>query len=284
MNADYALTTGHSHYVCEDYAASGVDGKGDPFVLVSDGCSMSPFTDIGSRFVVRSAAQFLEQDDFGRLPPDFHSLVAKKALDLTRQLSLPIGSCAPGDGSTCDATLLTIRTDGKDCLINVLGDGVIVVKPKNQDRFYMYAISYSKNRPEYIAYAAQDDRREMYLSGTDNTKTVTSYVPVDEDRFTIYESEPAATRMQPEAVHGEFEWVGVASDGIQSFYRMVETGGGLIQEPVPLEQVALKLFDFRGKSLTGKFVQRRMTRFLRDAAKLGWINDDDLSFGVVSFL
>ncbi|HYO91642.1 MAG TPA: hypothetical protein VEQ40_08400, partial [Pyrinomonadaceae bacterium] len=69
MNADSAFLIGATHAVCQDYAVAG-NGTPDeraavsnlqanPYVILSDGCSSSPDTDIGARLLVKAAEQVL---------------------------------------------------------------------------------------------------------------------------------------------------------------------------------------------------------------------------------
>src|SRR5690606_26615739 len=49
------------------------------------------------------------------------------------------------------------------------------------------------------------------------------------------------------------------SDGVESFYRMVDTGPSKAPEAIGLPEVLRKLLDFKGYQ--GEFVARRMQRF-----------------------
>ena len=69
MNADSAFRMGSTHAVCQDYAvasawtaAAHTDGAAPPprpYIILSDGCSSTPDTDVGARLLVKAAEPLL---------------------------------------------------------------------------------------------------------------------------------------------------------------------------------------------------------------------------------
>ena len=57
---DAFFSIGKTHMVCQDYARSGTTRAGHPYAIVCDGCSSSPDTDLGSRFLAMSFASYVE--------------------------------------------------------------------------------------------------------------------------------------------------------------------------------------------------------------------------------
>src|SRR5215203_2249321 len=49
MNTDCFFNIGATHSVCQDYVVA------SPYLILSDGCSSSPDTDIGARLLVKAA-------------------------------------------------------------------------------------------------------------------------------------------------------------------------------------------------------------------------------------
>jgi hypothetical protein len=54
MNANHYFSIGKDHAICQDYAISKLINNGGCAIL-SDGCSSSPSTDIGSRLLAMAA-------------------------------------------------------------------------------------------------------------------------------------------------------------------------------------------------------------------------------------
>ncbi len=52
MNTDWFSSQGSQHRINQDYVLSGND-----YVILSDGCSMAPNSDIGARLLTHSAKQ-----------------------------------------------------------------------------------------------------------------------------------------------------------------------------------------------------------------------------------
>ena len=51
MKIDSAFQIGKTHDICEDFALTGTKNSIVPYTIVSDGCSSSPLTDVGSRIL-----------------------------------------------------------------------------------------------------------------------------------------------------------------------------------------------------------------------------------------
>ena len=58
MNANCAINIGSTHALCQDYALARNDG---PYVILSDGCSSSPDTDVGSRLLVKASEKIFKE-------------------------------------------------------------------------------------------------------------------------------------------------------------------------------------------------------------------------------
>ena len=61
INVDSFLKKGKQHFICEDYIINSDDRDTMPYIILSDGCSSSENTDIGSRVLVRSALNILDE-------------------------------------------------------------------------------------------------------------------------------------------------------------------------------------------------------------------------------
>lgn len=274
MNADAIFAIGKTHTVCQDYTRAGRtperNGRpGRPYAIASDGCSSSPDTDFGSRFLAVAAIQAL--DLYG------DNLVERGEWAVWRAKE-----AVPGGLSTrcLDATMLAAyeRDDG---LIQAVawGDGVIFALGQNGD-VTAWEIDFG-GFPAYLSYLLDPDRLRGYVAEGHGKRTVRLWVngvlkSTDEDCITAsgdrtlrYDGFAFTQVFDPAAV----KMVGVATDGLMSF-RRTDT-----HEPVPLAQVIPHVVDVRVPK--GEFIQRSSGCFLtKTCPKLGWQHTDD--YGVAA--
>lgn len=284
MNADSAFQIGASHAVCQDYSLAGTllpsvsskefDPQGRPYVILSDGCSSSPDTDIGARLLVKAAEQtLLEPGNPATCEvAEIHEEAARLALTWAAMLGLR--------PQAVDATLLTAHLVGEELFIGCSGDGVICLQTR-AGALDVYSISYASNYPLYPAYTHQPERLLALKDAGRSDREVTHFRSASiEDCL-----QPSGTSggNSPTAVFticpAEYKYVALFSDGIHSFFDTGQNGAGGRGEAIPLDEVLRSLISF--KSTRGAFVGRRMKRFLKDCQNKGWQHADDLAFGAL---
>lgn len=261
MEADAYFALGKAHTVCQDYAGVQKDGVGVR-IAVSDGCSSSPDTDFGSRFLVKT---LLGSPSFSLDYPEFLARMAYKAVS---SLGLP--------SSSLDATLLVAEIRGANLNVMAYGDGVIDVEFKSGVR-QTYSIEFSNEAPAYLSYFLRQNDLDTYFARYGNRKV------------TIDDSETDLPRVLTSKVSkGEygfsltFPWdrvgrVTLCSDGVRSFRKLVPPG---TFESVSLDRVLTEVNSI--KAPAGAFVVRRMRRFLYDyCPKQGWFHDDDVAVATI---
>jgi hypothetical protein len=241
MNANSAIRIGSTHSVCQDYVIARNDG---PYVILSDGCSSSPDTDVGSRLLVRGAEIIMNEclEDVEQ----WHKEAARLALDWAALLGLPVQSV--------DATLLTAHVSGDELIIACSGDGVVVLESWNGS-LDVQRISSPTGYPFYPCYDHQSERLAEFRSKSDSSIRIFKLKARD------------------------YKYAAVASDGVDSFFRKQQSANGKRTENVPLRDVIHELWSF--KNSHGAFVERRLNRFTKDAQANGWQHADDLSIGVI---
>lgn len=267
MEADAYFAMGKSHTVCQDYA--GVKGTGVGVrVAVSDGCSSSPDTDFGSRFLVKAT---LGSPAFSLPTAPFIAALANEG---AMAVDLPT--------SCLDATLLAAHVDAvrEDSLdVIAYGDGVIDIEFKNGDRS-TYSIEFEKEAPGYPSYFLRPDDMALYLEKYGRRTLTINVTPTDRDPYTnVVESR--VTRDEY-GYKQRFPWskvrrVTLCSDGVRSFRRVVTPG---VFQSVPLQQVLAEITTIH--STAGSFMVRRMRRFLYDfCPKNGWFHEDDVGVATI---
>lgn len=275
MNQDSAFFIGKTHNVCQDYAVHGANFN-DGFAIVSDGCSSSPNTDFGSRFLAMGARNAFMADFTGH-DLDLHSfdeLLVAKAMDN----AISYGDPMHFHYSYLDATMLLAHVrDGK---VNVIatGDGVIVTKDKD-GVIIVREITYADGAPVYMNYYRDEPRITELRRVYDCTKTIkTSIVYKDgEDDDVNTVSDKLFESFQFDI--NQYEFVAVMTDGVSSFQKPLITPTSKTWSSIKTAHVVRDLMAIKG--VNGPFVERRCKAFLRDCQKQGIIHADDFSVGMI---
>ena len=259
--ADAHFTIGKTHEVCQDYATADDQGQSGlssmlAHAVVCDGCSSSPDTDWGARFLARAGASALQPFDALNVVRRADSY--RKALEL-----------AP---TALDATLLLIReTPQGDAEVTVCGDGVVVAQRRDGTGYAHWSLSFNNNAPAYLSYLLDLERLATYQ------KTGCGFLTVKGDEYPVKEWDPAVP--PPLGIHfhkvfprAKYDLVLVLSDGAESFWKRE----GTRFVPVPLADVLTQVLDF--KTLTHGFIKRRVGRFLtKFCTENGWQHNDDFA-------
>jgi hypothetical protein len=248
MNADATINIGSTHSLCQDYVIAR-----DGYVILSDGCSSSPDTDIGARLLAKALDQRLKKT--GGIE-ELHKDAARTALSWANMIGLPPESV--------DATLMSIHVTGDDLIIACSGDGVIMVESK-AGVLDVYAISSPSGYPFYPSYVHQPDRLAELVHNDRCTKTIKNFRSTN---VTTSDSLTITFRLNA----ADYKYAAVASDGMTSFYSK-DVG------PLSLPDVLKEFWPF--KNSHGAFVARRMKRFKKDTQPKGWQHADDLAIGVI---
>ena len=273
MRADSIFAMGKAHTVCEDYARDGkIPGTERAFAIVSDGCSSSPDTDFGSRFMTVAAIQTLARSG------DRFNL--GEIIHLAKQPTA--GFMSP---FCLDATLM-MAWEKENGMIGVVaaGDGVIIAR-KWTGKTEVWAIDQG-GAPAYLSYMLDPNRFKEYRAQGYGRRLVTHYVDGEEMSDgrddTVYMTHDGSRTPAFDGMGFEIELdpsgynlVMVSSDGLQSFKNM-ET-----QQEVPLLEVIPHVMDIR--VLTGAFLRRAHNWFLtKTCPKLSWQHTDD--FGTAALI
>jgi hypothetical protein len=281
MNSDSAFLIGSTHEVCQDYAVAGSrlpvedsSSQAEPYVIISDGCSSSPDTDIGARLLVKAAQRLLLSH--GRMAAgclqEIHEEAARVALS---QASL-MGLCP----QSVDATLLTVHLYDDRAIIGCSGYGLIVLQ--SGDRLTdVYSISYTSGYPLYPSYTHQPERLGFMTKGGNHIKEVKHFRSLSGgEGFQLEESLTGDSQTEVFNVRAsDYRLVAVLSDGVHSFFRSQQTETSKKVEAVSMAAALGELLSF--KSMNGAFVRRRLKRFQKDCQLKNWRHLDDLAVGAV---
>lgn len=256
MNTDAFFTTGKQHNVCQDYALASRD-----VVVLSDGCSSSPHTDVGARLLCRMVLQHGSAEGLVR------------AQALLEPLGLPPESL--------DATLLMARWDPstRSVQVSVHGDGLVVARRRDGTHLVIDT-SYPSGAPLYPSYDVDLARRDRYALEFGTTRRTTTYdngTQVETEAEVLGEGGGSTTVTTYEFYADMFDLVILLSDGAHTFRRPLGMSGAT--EAVPLSTVIGEVLAIKG--FVGEFVTRRAKKFLKNAIAKGWHHDDDFSVAAI---
>ena len=265
---DSHYTIGKLHLCCEDYGCHGRTPL--PHVILADGCSAAPDSDVGARLLVLNARRLLPQfmrrdlDTSGRQAQHWRlgRRVVRSAARQARDMGLHLAAL--------DATLLVAWCDGVTVHVHLYGDGCILTR--NRDGMLAaIQVEYAENMPYYLSYLLDRQRWALYQSAVGDARIAQRVRHLreggDDGRLEAFDT-PAVFSFPLAA----FPTVAVATDGLHSLIE-ADTGARL-----DLLEVARSVLDF--DSLDSDFVRRRLRKTLAEYGRRLVFNLDDLSLGV----
>lgn len=263
---DSYYTIGRMHRFCQDYGCQGLQPF--PYLILADGCSASPNSDLGARLLVLNARQMLPRfvsaaDASERLAHHWRlgRRIVRRAARQARVLGLSDG--------ILDATLLIAWCDGATVHIHLYGDGCIAVR-RADGGIATLQIEYAENAPYYLSYLLHPQRWQFYQEAIGD--------PALAQSVSYWNEAGETTRREPFDTPSVFSFdlvafpvVAIATDGLDSFVD-AETS-----QKLDLLTVAREMLDFR--NLDGAFVQRRLRETLIEYAQRRVFCCDDIGFG-----
>ncbi len=259
---DSHYSMGKTHLVCQDYAWHGQEPA--PSVILADGCSSSPDTDMGARLLVLNARQLLPRflaaaGDVGR-HWRLGRLIVARSLRQARALGL--------DDSAVDATLMVAFFKRDQVYVHLYGDGCVLARRADGSLWAM-RVNYACNSPYYLSYLASPERRLCYQQAVGDSAQ--SVHILDDDGLAFQRRAYDHPLLLQMAVD-EFQVLAVATDGVDS---LIHADNG---DRLDLRAVAKEFMAFANPN--GAFVKRRLRRALQCYARQDIHNSDDIGFGV----
>jgi len=280
INVDSFLKKGKQHFICEDYIINSDDRDTMPYIILSDGCSSSENTDIGSRVLVRSALNILDEKLLYRFPDaellvpnywEFGRRIIEKAIGVIDSLRI--------QRTSLDATLIIAYVYKESVYVLIYGDGYIYFKNDDCDEINYVGIKYDKNAPYYLNYLMNKDRDLAYSKSQDKefVTVIKGICRIDTDDYIedLYKTDLLNNDIfsYKIPIHS-LDFIGVSSDGIESF--MDNKGNSSNPKNI--------IKDFTSfKNTKGKFVKRRLNKAISEYEMLNFNHLDDISFGCFHF-
>ncbi len=264
INIDSFIKTGSSHMLFEDAVITGLSPF--PYIIVSDGCSSSENTHLGSHILSRSAE--IELKESGYFHADFGSSVIYRARSMADLLGL--------NYSSLDATLLISYVKEGKVSIFMSGDGSVYYNKNgviNKKSF-----EFAGNAPYYLSYILNPLRDEKYSKMINDFKLENNDSNMFKKIINVKDKDILVNGINPKSSFNfelneeDLTFLILSTDGIDSF-------GLAEQENAGINEIDEKLCGF--KNFNGDFLQRRLKRLLKEELKHGRVNSDDL--GVAAF-
>jgi hypothetical protein len=141
MKTDSIALTARGKVICQDVAR-----HGNGYIIVADGCSSSPHSEVGAMLLAMTAKNTIE---LGYWPSKFGEVIIGEAWEIARRLGLPC--------EAMDATLIVGYSEGGTFRVLVYGDGTVWYK--DGERFEIYSHETFgiingevKSLPYYLSY------------------------------------------------------------------------------------------------------------------------------------
>jgi serine/threonine protein phosphatase PrpC len=256
LHYDHYYTIGVTHQVCEDFAMQG--DKPVPFLVLSDGCSGSENTEIGSRILTMTTKHLLENaTDWPWNYSIFGQQLINKAWEVAEQMQLP--------SSVLDATVMLAFLYQESILVYVYGDGCLLFKDYSGN-IHTIEISFTHNAPYYLTYWNDEERREEYAKQEPNPLVLTNSING------LSEAKPFQTPLSFCFSLKKFKMVAIASDGMT---QCIDTSQ---KSKLSLNEVANHFLAVQ--EINDEFVKHHLKSTLKQYAQQGIYPADDLSIGV----
>ena len=259
IQTDTFLTIGSTHSVCEDYIISGDNPY--PYIILSDGCSTSKNTDMGSRILCHLAKQYLlyRKDDYRFPALDYNEMglwIIHNAELVVRQLGI--------HRSCLNATLMIAYVYDNRYHIYTYGDGCMALQTK-EGNLTITELEFTKNAPYYLSYRIDPEamdafhnlKQDLIIKNNINGVQFENKYAYDYKNLFILPCD-------------DYPRILLCSDGFSSFMSHKIN-------PVGTEVVGKEFLAY--KSTKGEFLKRRLKRALKNYSKNCIEHFDDLSVG-----
>lgn len=206
IHADSHSLIGYDHLVCQDYTLTEKDVS-----WLSDGCSGALHSDIGARLLIHSI----------KTNNEYSPIIYNTLLNL---LGL--------DKSVLSATLGRVYVDNGYAIIDLIGDGVLFFKFKNNS-IVIIDVDFPDNVPFYPLYSIYETYGYDYYAKGHGKNIITQTIIGEYNSSIIEETIVSGKRFKVPL--DNISMFGLSSDGIKtgniSYIKAIEE---LISVPIPL--------------------------------------------------
>lgn len=268
LNTDSCFFQGFSHKVCQDYSLAGTFGSAKRhYLIVSDGCSGSKGTDVGSRILAHCA---LNNIMTANGLPDYTTFGKRVIRDAAHVCTGVLGV----SDEMLNATLLVcVEKEDGDFIAYIYGDGCVM--QKHGDIYSLDVIEFSSGAPFYLSYWLDPTRRAAYdekFGSAINAEV--KWIMSEGDKVNAMSLE-YDTSMEIDIPAENLDSIVLGTDGMMSFYQKIPTDQ--IKPIARFEQ----LLAFKNQN--GEFLYRRAAKWLKELEqKEAWLHADDIGLAALT--
>lgn len=272
MNIDVATIAAKSHQYNQDYALKVNTQVVHNTVIVCDGCSGTPHSDLAARYMAFLMSKYASV--LWEIPKCDLPIFSRRLAEFMMQridhyvfdinVDTGIGRQFP-PSSLLDATAVMAIVRKDRVRILVYGDGCFSIGYKNGVS-NKYKVEAENGFPPYMSYLVDDRRMQLLKNEKDSKLNIIMNGVVLEAISSRIFKWPAAIMDIP---LDTLKYVMVCTDGVESIQ-----GTNWID-------IMRELVDF--KSVKGGFMQRRLRAMMNKYAVSKQVNTDDLTVGIIHF-
>lgn len=274
FEVNHCFEIGSSHLVCQDYAISGqiqTENGLYHYGILSDGCSSSKDTDVGSRYLAMATRRILTSE-LKKNTDIFNINMNELGTKIITEASGYIDSDLLMENNSFDATLLFFISDDTQYRAVMFGDGAIFVEDNCRR---IYSLEYQENTPPYLSYKLNADRLWGYSGKIGCTNKNLNVWNVTNPNAPLLETQ--VTTKIVDAPYFEIcgrteELVKLAifSDGVYSFEKFTQ---GIVK--IDFLESAERYLNYPVKK--GEFLTRNFKHNAKENTKSSVRHFDDLS-------
>lgn len=254
---DSVLALGKLHTICQDYVT--VSNSDIPYIILSDGCSSSPDTDIGARIVAIQAKNNLINTEIENIDIEqFCKDIFKKSIDIVRQMQL--------SDTSIDCTLMVAYIINEKLHYFVIGDGIVAFKKEGLTTIQHF--SFHEENVFYGNYFNSEYRFDL-MEKSKIKPLLTTIIKTDEIHST------------KELLKDYIYYNSIDIDNLEYFF--ISSDGLLSCSSDKAESIKYFNEFLNFKNLKGEFIKRRFHHWNKNLNKEGVQHADDVSIAAFSF-
>lgn len=253
MYSDIFKTVGNNKATCEDAIC-----KEDNIIVLSDGCGSGALPDLGAQLSAYSLKNIR-----GETKDEFLTAAQVELDSVYSKLDVhPIDLLS---------TVMHLEIEKGAANLNILGDGCWFYRTR-AGNLHLFSIDYSFNAPYFVQYDMLGSA-QRYADNCGAMATINDEI-LDQHTSIFW---PDSRGFHFDISTDDLELIGIASDGLTSFYKDGEYDEIGNRVMIPAKDILEELLAF--KTTGGQFLERRAKAYLKSLE--GVKHYDDLSIGVV---